>query len=724
MNYTSCEPQSTKRLHLLARVFYAAALVIFGRLIYLQIFKHAELKDLAIRQQEMEVDLREMRGTIFDSAGQALAISVPVDSVCVNPRHVRDAGMAAAVLAGALKLDEAVLRERIDKAKAANRGFLWIKRKLTPDESARLHMLRDVRKNKNGDAGAGLDWIEFRIESKRVYPNGTLAAPVVGWLDEHDRGAGGLEQSLDKELQSVRGSARVIKDVRPTEAQGAFDSIVASPAIAGKNIVITIDARIQFAAEQALARAIERTKAPKGAVVVMDPKTGHILAMASYPAFDPNDVPEDAELRKNHAIGSSYEPGSAFKVVTYSGVFEHTNLSPSTPLNCGGGSMSISGHTFRDTHAFSVLAVEDAFSQSSNVATIVAARQVGEGPLYDTITRFRFGSKTGIPLPGEESGYVQKLERWRKITLASAAIGYGVRVTTLQLAQAASVIANGGLLVTPRLIVSTHRAGEPVNPVKANAPVRIIRPETAITMRRMMERVVLHGTGTKAFLKIYTAGGKTGTSKTTETILVTRQNSKGEMVTKPKTIYTQNTYNGTFVGMAPLADPSIVVAITLNGTHGKEGFGGPAAAPVFKEVALAALRLRDVPKDVPMEPPATGRDSSDLAIASLDPLNPDDDFVFASVPLPRTSQAGNTAEAGPRPFFDDEDEDPDQPRREIATGLVVPDFQGKTLRAVLEQASGIGLEVEPSGRGVARFQSPAPGQRIVTGEKVKVQFAK
>ena len=717
MTYSQAyEPQSTRRLHLLARILYAIALVIFGRLIYLQIFKHAELKSMAIKQQEKQVDLREMRGTIFDATGQALAISVPVDSVCVNPKRVKDPAMAAAVLAGALGLDEAGLRKRITNAKEARRGFLWIKRKLTPEESVHAHTLRDSR-------GAGLDWIEFRTESKRVYPNAALAAPVVGWLDTQEKGAGGLEQTLDKELQSVRGSARVIKDVRPSETQGAFGSVVASAAIPGKNVTITIDARIQYITEKALKSAVLRTKAPRGAAVVLDPKNGHILAMASYPTFDPNDVPEEAELRKNLAIASSYEPGSAFKVITYSNAFENNHLSRYTPINCSGGSLAISGHTFKDTHSHSVLAAEDAFAQSSNVGAIVVGRQSTEEQMHEMIRRFRFGSRTEIPLPGEESGYVQKLEKWRKITQASASIGYGVRVTTLQLAQATAVIANGGLLVKPQLIISTQRQGEPVEKAKTAELVRIMRPETAITMRRLMERVILKGTAPKAFLKTYTAGGKTGSAKTTETITITFKNSKGEMITRRKTVYTASTYNGTFVGMAPLTDPSIVIAVTVYGGHGNGGFGGEAAAPAFKEIALAALRLRDVPKDMPVEPPAAGADTSDLAIASLDPQESlGDDFAFASVPSPRTPEADQTAQRGPRPFL--EDVDPDEPRREVATGPIVPNFQGKTLRSVLEEASGAGLDIEPSGRGVARSQSPAPGQRIVSGEKVKVQFGR
>ena len=199
--------------------------------------------------------------------------------------------------------------------------------------------------------------------------------------------------------------------MRPTEAQGAFDSVVSSPAIPGKNVVITIDARIQYVAEQSLARAVEHTHATRGAVVVMDPKNGHILAMASFPGFDPNDIPEDPELRKNRAIGSSYEPGSAFKVVTYSAVFEHTNWSPLTPINCGGGSLAVFGHTFHDTHSFSVIPLEDAFAHSSNVGAIVAAKQAGEDALHDMISRFKFGEKTGIPLAGEEPGYVRPFDK-------------------------------------------------------------------------------------------------------------------------------------------------------------------------------------------------------------------------------------------------------------------------------------------------------------------------
>lgn len=731
------EPQSTVRLHFLARALYACALIIFGRLIFLQVFKHDELHALALQQQEKTIDLHEMRGSILDVNGRTLAISVPMESVCVNPKRVPDPEAAAALLAGALKLDEQELRMRLSTAKKEGRGFLWIKRRLSKEEAATIHMLRDKRKQKYGNEGAGFEWIEMRTESKREYPNGELAAAVLGWVNHRDVGMGGLEQTLDKELQSQRGSARVLKDARPFQGVGAFEAIVAQEAVPGKNITISIDSRIQYAAEVSLARAAERTGAPTGAVVVMDPRTGSILAMASYPSFNPNEVPEDRNRWMNRAISAPYEPGSVYKTITFSSAFEFTNLQPADVINCGNGSISLYGHTIRDTHSYPALAAEDVYAHSSNVGTINISRTVGEQNLYEMIRRFEFGQKTGIPLPGEEPGRVQALDHWKKITQASVSIGYGVTVTTLQLARAGAVIANGGMLVKPRLVVSMQRPGGPVEKVPVAEPVRIMKPDTAIQMRRLMERVVLLGTGKKAFLKTHTSGGKTGSSKTVEVIPVEHQNADGSVSIVKKVAYTHNTYNGTFLGLAPLVDPSVVIAVTLNGTHGTAGFGGEAAAPVFKDVALAALRLREIPQDKPSAVPVPGGDSNDLVIAQLSSSGTaqGDDFLFASVPSPQAVSASQTAAAGGLRSFSksEDDEDPDQPssqsqsrqqQTQVAAGPVVPNFQGKTLRAVLEAASGMGLDIEPQGHGVARSQSPAPGERIAPGQKVKVLFAR
>ena len=716
MQYVAYEPVSTKRLHLLAQILYSLALAIFARLLYLQVFKHTDLKAMAVAQQEKLIDLREMRGTIFDSQRHPLAISVPVESVCVNPKRVLDAGTAAAILGGALHLPEKELRTKIELAKELGKGFLWIKRKLSKEEAEHLHSLRDKRTMKAGDVGAGLDWIEFRTESKRVYPNETLGAAVIGWLDAKDKGAGGLEKSLEGELESELGVAKVIKDARVDQNEGGFGAIVAREARPGKNFILTIDARIQYAAERALAKAIKESKAPAGTIVVMDPKTGNVLAMASWPAFNPN-IPmrneSEAPSRWNRAITTAFEPGSVFKTITFSSGFEFTNLHPGTPINCQNGTLVLPGRVIHDTHSYSVLAAEDVYAKSSNIGSIWVARQVGSTNFYDMIHRFGFGLRTGIPLPDESRGHVWPLDRWRNGSIMSIAMGHEVLTTGLQLAQAGVAIANGGMLVKPRLIEGTQIPGGPVEKAKASESVRIMRPETAITMRKLMERVILSGTGSKAFLKTYTAGGKTGSA---------------QIFDKASKKYIRS-YNASFLGMAPLVDPAIVVVVTLNGTKpGPAGYGGEVAAPAFKEVALAALRLTEVPRDMPTnEPDIKDADTNDLAIASNDSgLLNDNDFVLASVPPPQALRAAHADAGGLRSFLtqqqQDEDVDPDQPHRAGATGPLIPNLKGKSLREVLELTSELGIEIEPSGRGLVRGQFPTPGDRLIPGEKVKVQF--
>jgi cell division protein FtsI (penicillin-binding protein 3) len=312
--------------------------------------------------------------------------------------------------------------------------------------------------------------------------------------------------------------------------------------------------------------------------------------------------------------------------------------------------------------------------------------------MYEYVRRFGFGQKTGIPLPGESKGRLRDLPYWGSTSLASIAMGQEVSVTTLQLARAAAVVANGGLLVKPRLILKKGDQTLPVEP-----PVRAIRAETAITMRQMMEGVVLHGTGTGARLQGYTTGGKTGSAQIFD--YATRR-------------YT-HTYNGSFMGIAPLTNPAVVVVVTLNGTHGTAGFGGTAAAPVFRAVATEALRILDVPKDLPdAEAPVTLAQSQpldDLAIADLGSSQPnileDRDDEDQNAPPVQAPPVPNPAAQG------------------SAAGMV-PNFKGMTLRAVLTAAAARGIAVQPNGSGVARLQDPPPGSVLHQGERIRVQFAR
>jgi cell division protein FtsI (penicillin-binding protein 3) len=418
----------------------------------------------------------------------------------------------------------------------------------------------------------------------------------------------------------------------------------------------------------------------------MDPTNGDILAMASYPTYDPNDpVPQGAfpAARINHAVALPFEPGSVFKVINYSAAFDTTNLSPNTMINCGGGVIRVAGKTIHDSHAGTgVVPAMVAFGKSSNVGAVRVGERVGEDNMYEYVRRFGFGQKTGIPLPAENRGKLRPTSRWSKVSLASISIGQEISVTTLQIAQAVSVIANGGSLVKPRLIL---KKGDQTMP--SAKPVRIIKPDTAFTMRAMMEGVVnsTFGTGSRARLDGYTSGGKTGSAQIFDV-------AAGHY---------SHTYNGSYVGLAPLTNPRVVVAVTINGTRGEGGFGGYTAAPAFKKVATEALRVLDVPKDV------------------LETVNP----VLVAKNEMLDDLAISDLETGSPNILQDDDAE-EVAARAAAPGPKVPNFKGKTMRAVLAEAAEKGLTVMPDGSGIARLQSPPPGAALRQGERIRVQFAR
>lgn len=681
------DTQQTRRLHLLAQIAFFWFFVILARLVQLQVFSHQELARQAQMQQQKTVEIRAPRGTIFDRTGQPLAMSLQVDSVCVNPLRIPDMTVAAAILAKVLSLDEESLLHKMQTAAEAQRGFLWVKRKIDPEESRRVRSLN-------------LDWIEFRSESKRFYPSGSLAAHVVGSVDHEENGNSGLELSLNRDLQGQPGEMQTTSDVR----QQAFDAQVSSEPVPGANLTLTIDSRIQCVAERELKAAVEKAACKTGSLVVMNPKTGEILALANYPTYDPNEPQAQGEppsTRYDLAVSVPFEPGSVFKVITLASALETTRLRPESVIPCGNGTINLFGRLIHDHNSYAALSMADVLAKSSNIGAIQIGLRVGEERLYDYVRRFGFGEKTGLPLPGESPGLLRKLKHWSKSSIGSVAMGHEVMTTTVQLAQAASVVANGGLRVKPRLILEKQRKGGP-EAAEADRPVRVIGPETAITMRRMMEGVVLHGTGKAARLVGYTSGGKTGSAQIFD--LASHQ-------------YTHH-YNGSFMGFAPVTNPAIVIVVTLNGTSGgSAGYGGAVAAPVFREVAAAALRLLDVPKDLPdgsamvnVDAPSTPA-LNDLSIAELNP-NPDlsslDDAVSSVAPP-------LAPETGQRAFLTSADG---------TVGVKTPNFLRKPLRRVLEESLAKGVDVEVLGSGIARVQDPPPGTLVPPGTRVRVRFAR
>jgi cell division protein FtsI (penicillin-binding protein 3) len=665
-----------RRLSWIAAIVAGWCAIVFFKLVSLQVIHHEEYVRQARARQQRAIEVPAPRGAIFDRNGRALALSTPTVSVYLNPKKVPDFGVAAQILAAELHLNQKELYAALVEASENGRGYLIIKRKASYEEAERLRSLN-------------LEWVSFLRESQRNYPNGTLAAHVIGGVDFEEKGNAGIEKALDEDLRGHPGKLLLLTDVK----QRGIDHEMESEARPGIPITLSIDERIQYVAEQALAAAIELKHAVSGSLVVMNPHTGDILALVSLPTYDPNKPPQPGEpldSRRNHAIAVPFEPGSIFKVFNFSAALETTSLRPDTPINCHGGVLKLPGRIIHDSHlGKGILPMETVLAVSSNIGAIEVGMRVGNQNMYDYVRKFGFGQKTGISLPGESGGKLRKVKNWGTTSLASISMGQEVSVTTVQLAQAGSVLANGGVLVRPRLVL---KKGDQVIPPSPG--VRVINGDTTITMRRMMEGVVLHGTGTGARLQGYSVGGKTGSAQIFD--FATRH-------------YTHS-YNASFMGFAPLTNPAVVIVVTLNGTHGTSGFGGPAAAPVFKAVGTEALRVLEVPKDVPEESPLPVMVSADVS----DLADPDTESLAQNIledgeedPIPLHAFVGPRLEGSP-----------------AAAVLLpkAPNFVGKSMRAVLAEASAKGLMVSPNGSGIARGQYPPPGAAVHEGERIRVRF--
>jgi len=715
--------QSIRRLVwvLWAIVIWAGAIML--RLVSLQVVQHAELRAIADSQHYATSPVAALRGSILDRTGQPLAKTLVADSIAVDPQGVPDLRVAADKLGRTLGLDRGKLLSDMQSYQDRGLRFMWVAHKLTPEDSRRV---RDLK----------LEGIVYRQEMRRYYPKKTLAAHVLGSTgysvdSEIEHGTAGIERSFEEFIGGQPGQERIYTDSR----RHAYDSVITQAPVPGADVVLTIDPNVQYEAERQLQEAVIASGARSGSVVALDPYTGEVLAMANYPTYDPNIAQghgqEAPGARSNIAISTPFEPGSVFKVITLSAALESTSLTPESMFNCGNGMLNLYGRIIHDHDKYSSLSMADVLAHSSNIGAIQIALVTGSESLYGYQKKFGFGARTGIELPGESAGILWPVERWGKSSIGSLAMGHEVAVTSVQLAVAGAAIANGGLKVKPRLVLSRQRPGQAKEVLPAEKPERILKPETAIQMRQMMEGVVLHGTGTKAVLNGYTSGGKTGSAQIFDQVSHT---------------YTHN-YNASFLGFAPVTNPRIVIAVTLQGTSGgTTGYGGFRAAPIFREVATGALRILEVPKDLPGPEPKhmTERPvESDLAsVASVDTdrgfgaaiAAEQSDFAHSAAPFSKAAavrsdvvssvtlplaRGGSPVStggsvAGQRPFL------PEQPV--VTRGAGVPDFRGKTLRDVLQESMAAGVAVEPSGEGLAFSQDPAPGASLSPRSPVRVSF--
>jgi cell division protein FtsI (penicillin-binding protein 3) len=674
------------RLLIIAGVAFLWMGAVFGRLTYLQLFRHSEYLARAQRQQQRTIEITPRRGAIYDRNGKPLAMSIPVDSAFAVPAEIPDEQLAARLLSGVVNKPQEELEERFK----SSRSFVWIARKLPPEKAEAIN-------------GLNLKGIYLQKENQRFYPKLDLAAHVLGFVDPDEKGLAGIEYELDSKIRGQSEKIVVMADAR----QRWFDGSDAQRQ-RGADVYLTLDEKIQYITARELDAAIAQTRAIAGTAIVMNPNNGEILAMANWPTFNPNKFTEaPADARMNRAVTAYYEPGSTFKLITLAAAFNEGITWPDEVFDCENGVVSVAGHRIHDHKPFGMLNVAQILAQSSDVGAIKIALRLEAPRFYDYIRLFGFGAPTGIDLPGEGKGKLRPLERWRAFAIASISMGQEIGVTPIQLITAVSAIANGGLLYRPHVVEELRRGNQVLPPegvLELTEPKRVIRPETAATLRRLMEGVVLEGTGTEAHLDGWTSAGKTGSAQ------------KEDPVTER---YSKTQFIASFTGFAPINNPAVAILVSLDSPVGLHE-GGEVAAPVFKRIAEQVLAYLDVPRDVPLNPKLmetaymkhADEDRSALEdLASVDFSGQPDSSSEQSEPA--KAGASSQPESAKPAMTVTVDQGGD---------IEVPDFAGKTMRDATELCLKLGLDPVLLGSGLATNQSPAAGAKVRRGARVTVQF--
>jgi cell division protein FtsI/penicillin-binding protein 2 len=658
------------RVRFLAVALSLWASVVVARLAELQLAEGEHYRSRAQRQQERRIEVSPLRGSIFDRAGRPLAVSVEVSSVYAIPDDVKDAKAAARELARLVDTPESVLLDRLTQ----KRGFVWVARKV--DRNATVALKK-----------AKIPGIHLVPETKRFYPKGSLAAALLGYVGLDDKGLGGLEHSYDEIIRGKPGEVIALTDARRS-TYGEGDLRNGKPPQEGASLVVSIDSGIQFAAEQALSEAVTEAQARSGVAILLDPADGAVLAMASAPGFDPNDYRRySAEARRNHAIADAHEPGSTFKIVTGAVALENSVVTLDEAIDTGDGTIRVGNAVIseHDHKQFGALTLAEIFEHSSNVGIIRVGLRLGPQRLWAGASALGVGRSTGIDLPGENSGIFRRPDRWSLLSNATISMGQEVSLTPLQLARVGAAIANGGLLVRPRLV---RRIAYPDGTVKTLEPPpaeRVLSEETARTVRDLLVGVVEHGTGKKAAIPGFVVAGKTGTAQ--------KAGVGG---------YQPGRYVASFVGFAPSENPRVVGLVLIEEPRGGRYYGGDIAAPVFARVVSQALGILRVSPAEQRLPEAL------LASASADRIRFPEGMVPASVrsvegtsvPFPAAVSSEQTVAAG-----------------EVPTAI------GLSARQALALFARHGLSARIVGSGIVVEQSPAPGAPVRAGSVCVLHLA-
>ena len=649
----SQQPDLNWRPVLRSRLLVAAAALVLwvigieARLVVLQVLQYDQLVARADRQQMSTVDAPAKRGEIFDRNGRLLAYSVDADTIYAVPGEIVDPAATATALCTALDDCTPKMREELRDRLAKKNSFAFVRRRATPLQAKRVAALE-------------LDGIAFRKESKRYYPNRELAAHLLGYVGVDNVGLGGLEATYDKTVRGREGKLLVQTDAR----RQVFSRLERSPT-AGGSIELTIDEHLQHIAEREVKAGVDAARADGGTAVIMDPHNGEILAMASYPTFNPNDYSEAPEIaRRNRAVQDLYEPGSTFKLVTASAALQEHVIKPDDIVDTLGGVIKFPGRKpITDMgHNYGALTFTNVIVKSSNVGAIQVGLRVGAERMGLYVKRFGFGRPSSPDFPGESPGIVWDSAKLNDSALASVSMGYQIGVTPLQMAAAASVVANGGTLYEPHVVRAIIK-GAQRTVVTPKVVRQAILPETAATVTDIMEKVVTDGTGRQARLVSYTVAGKTGTADK----LINGH-------------YSPSQQNVSFVGFVPSRAPALTIIVMVDSPRVGGDTGGVIAAPIFKRIADSALRY----------------------LGTTPTINPAPPIMIA-----RNQETPVTPTAATQPSV------VAMPANMTDTGI--PDLRGMSAREALRELARLGLSARMAGVGFVVEQHPPAGSPLELG---------
>ncbi|HOG17210.1 MAG TPA: penicillin-binding transpeptidase domain-containing protein [Syntrophales bacterium] len=652
------------RLGALFALFFLFFVALTSRAFQLQILAGQTLKNIAVKQHTKTLQLQPERGIIFDRNGEKLAVSVAADSVCADPAKVAQPATAARQLAAVLDTDAAAFSKRLTGSK----HFCWIARRISADQAARVEHL-------------DIDGIFLVKEPKRHYPNGEMAGHVLGFVGTDAVGLEGLELKYDRYLKGAPEKLTIVRDAKGKVMAPRTER--ADKAIAGRedsnNLILTIDGRLQYLVESKLKEAVRAKGAKGGMAIVMDPRTGEILAMATEPAFNPNTATKShAERMKNKIITDCFDPGSTFKPFLAGGALEEGVVKETDVFYCENGSYVVADRVFHEANRqkHGRLTFSEILKYSSNIGSVKVSERLGKEKFHEYITRFGFGSRTGIDLPGESPGLLRPVRSWTRVDTSTAAFGQGVSVTAIQLITALSAIANGGILMKPYVVQGVvDKNGQVVKKFVPTVVRRVLSPETSARLTAILTNVVQDqdGTGKNARLVNVAVAGKTGTSQKFD---FSRRKYSSERV------------RTSFMGFFPAQDAQVAILVTLDEPQ-RDKWGGMAAAPVFRNIGEQILTtIRTDIRETPSLPAETERPIEEVNLRLVRAPQVETDF---STP---------------------------------ASDSATPNFLGMTMREALKTAKQNRIELKMAGSGWAVRQRPAPGTPVGDLRICSVSFSR